>query len=277
MSLINPSYFKGDIVIANLSQDSVQQAVQLAIDTYEPVYLQGVLGYDLYAQFAAGLQAVPIADQWLFLRDGVEYYKDDYSNRLNKWQGLASSAVFSPATQTASTIVYTTGKGGINPIAGQSQFSDQRLQNASYWIERKNSGTMELGVDYDMSNNNATFKLLRTGDAFSDGEQFVIHFTKAGTKGDILPQYNSPIAYFVYWNYMRQLATDTTGTGEVAPQNANSQLYGWSTKADSAWNKMYAINKALWQWMETRPDFYGTYWKQQREWQFSKTVNMFNI
>jgi len=156
--------------------------------------------------------------------------------------------------------------------------SDARLQNASYWIERKNSGTMEKGVDYDTSNNNGTWRLLRQFDAFNDGEQFVIHFTKAGTRTDILPNYNSPIAYYVYWNYVRNMATATTGTGEVAPQNQNSTLYGWTTKTDNAWNKMLRINRSLYQFLSYNQSVYGNGWRSEHKLSFFEgNLNMFSI
>lgn len=280
MSLITPSYFtQGELLIANVTTDPVRSQVQYAIDTYEPEYLKAVLGLDLYMQFSQGLQAFPVAQQWLDLKNGVVYDTDSYSGRHSQWQGFTAPAVYSPNTTTSGILELTVGGGIDQPVAGANSFSSSMLANNSYTIERKNSGTMYLDQDYELSNNNGTFTLKQPGDIFSPGEQFVIHFTKRGTVGDILANYESPIARYVYWNYMCNLASVTTGAGEVLPQNENSQLYGWSTKVDTAWNKMVRTNNELWKYLGAKQDVYGTSYQYQVKKSFFgwERQNMFGI
>lgn len=69
MSLIDASFFIGELNIANTDEASVLSVLQLYIDEYEPEYLKLLLGAKLYFDFNAGLSADPILPQWTDLKN----------------------------------------------------------------------------------------------------------------------------------------------------------------------------------------------------------------
>jgi hypothetical protein len=90
MSLINASasFFYGNLQVAQLQQKSVADSLQWFIDTYEPEFLQYLLGLQLYEAFIAGIEEDPIDSKWLFLRDGGNF--TGWNGYPKKWVGLNS-------------------------------------------------------------------------------------------------------------------------------------------------------------------------------------------
>ena len=78
--LIDPSYFHGEILIAQRGQLEVQEDIEGLIAKYEPKILRELLGKSLYKEFMEGLED-PFPDpKWINLRDGVD----------GEWMGLAN-------------------------------------------------------------------------------------------------------------------------------------------------------------------------------------------
>lgn len=79
-TITQPSDFKVDILIANVSQDYVASTVQGFIDKYEPIFLKALLGASLYTDFKAGLAVDPgpPAAKWAALKDQISYATADY-------------------------------------------------------------------------------------------------------------------------------------------------------------------------------------------------------
>jgi hypothetical protein len=72
MSLIDKTYFVGELDIANTSNASVEARLQWFIDKYEPEFLLALLGAALYANYIAGIVVTdpdPIPEQWIALQD----------------------------------------------------------------------------------------------------------------------------------------------------------------------------------------------------------------
>lgn len=89
--LIDYTYFFGDCEVGQLDQQAVQDKLNLFIAEYEPKFLGGLLGYDTYTQFKAGLLITPTIPQiWVDLRDGAEYTGTD--GFLKRWPGLLQPA-----------------------------------------------------------------------------------------------------------------------------------------------------------------------------------------
>lgn len=63
--------FKAEILIANTEQSYVSDLLQQFIDKYEPVYLKGLLGPDLYALYKAGMATDPVPAKWAALNDQI--------------------------------------------------------------------------------------------------------------------------------------------------------------------------------------------------------------
>ena len=85
--IIDTSYFFGDILIGQLSEQSVQDKLTLFINQFEPEILQGLLGYETYKKLIA--VTVPIEQRWTDLKNGKEYI--DELGVLRKWNGLVQS------------------------------------------------------------------------------------------------------------------------------------------------------------------------------------------
>jgi hypothetical protein len=93
MSLINNTYFVGDIALPNL--DEVTNTFQVLMDRYETEILQRLLGFQLHKEFIAALADTP-AQKWIDLRDGAEFTFDFCGNTVTqKWNGLINSAKIS--------------------------------------------------------------------------------------------------------------------------------------------------------------------------------------
>ena len=87
MSLIDTSYFVGDIALPNL--DQVENTFQVNMDTYEEEALRSLLGYQLYTAFIAGIAEVTPAQKWIDLRDGAEFtFEVNGITVTDKWEGL---------------------------------------------------------------------------------------------------------------------------------------------------------------------------------------------
>lgn len=74
----------------------------------------------------------------------------------------------------------TVGAGGDNPVAGTSEFTLTSLTDWTYTVERRGYGSMEPGVDMDLSADHKTIYLIKgdgvNNDVFGDGEVFILHF-----------------------------------------------------------------------------------------------------
>lgn len=86
MSIINYTYFQGEINIAQLSQAGVAEDLDILIAKYEPKYLKTLLGLGFYNAFIAGIEPISGAEQrWLDLLYGVAY---EYKDKDYEWMGL---------------------------------------------------------------------------------------------------------------------------------------------------------------------------------------------
>lgn len=72
MSIVSPADFSGNNINIPNADDTYTgsgDAVQAAIDLYEPELLSKLFGSDLYSQYEAGLLLDPIPQKWVDLRD----------------------------------------------------------------------------------------------------------------------------------------------------------------------------------------------------------------
>jgi hypothetical protein len=190
MSLIDASYFVGELNIPNTSSQAIAERLQFFIAKYERQFLEDLLGYELWklldTQITQGEENSPATPlpRLASLLDGVEY--TDSSVRLRKWQGL----------------VYT--EGG-------------------------------------------------------------------------LPR--SLIANFVYWHWMKDQVTQTTGLGEAATQAQNATLVSPTGKMVSAWNEMAKMVAHLHYFLNDKqadyPEWVG--WSKWPMYMLAANVNQFGI
>ena len=130
--LIDTSYFVGELNIPNKDKDAVSGLLDLFIDKYEKRFLEELLGYELYMAFVAGLGAATPSDEWINLRDGVEY--TDLSSRTRFYPGLISAV---------------SGNAGldVSPIANY----------VYYWYIRNNHSQTAAMGEVKSQNENAVF------------------------------------------------------------------------------------------------------------------------
>lgn len=270
MSLITPSYFRGEIKIAQLTQPTVLQAVQEAIDRYESEYLKKILGYQLYLDFIAGLLGSPIQQKWLDLLNGVDF-TSSLTYRLTQWQGFVNVSSFTPYVPTKPESVFT-----VTTQANTNTFTLPELAGADFWIERRFFGYMIDGVDYTLSNNKQTVTLAVPGDVLAPGEVFIIHYGKRAGIGGVVQNPTSPIAYYVYFMYARENATQTMGVNENAPETENGSSVYPIVKMSNAWNKMVEQNKILLDFLNVNSEVYG-FQRMQTNRHLYYNTNVLNI
>ncbi len=71
MSLIDKTYFVGELDIANTSNSNVEARLNLFIQKYEAEFLRTLFGLDLYTAYLAGIDVTapdPVPDEWIALQ-----------------------------------------------------------------------------------------------------------------------------------------------------------------------------------------------------------------
>jgi hypothetical protein len=92
MSLIDTTYFVGDINVPLSSNTDLNTAFTESITRYENAILKRLLGYDLWKEFIDGIAEDEVEQKWIDLRDGAEFTFDFYGNTVStKWNGLINS------------------------------------------------------------------------------------------------------------------------------------------------------------------------------------------
>lgn len=306
MSLIDPSYFIGPLTIAQIGQGAVTNNLNLFINRAEPELLEAALGYDLWQDFMTGLQQPVIDPKWLALRDGATFktvsswpgwmwgftwfnrYYWLNSQRSVHWAGFASPINFTVSSGALAQVVLIAGNAlgnptptVPNPVIGTKVYAWSGLANATFSIERRQSGTMIQGIDYALSNNNQTITLLKPGDLFGNGEIFIIKFVQATQQGSPSSSYVSPIAGYVYYQWIRDQVSMNTGSGVVKNKNENSDNANPSWRVTDAWNQMAKDIFILWQYLEAsfiaNPAMYPSYDRTKIDYAFFQPINIFNI
>ena len=124
MSLINATYFVGNLNIPNATEATVASAINFYINKYEKEFLVKLFGYQLYKAYGANTSEQRFKD----IFDGCEY--TDYNGNTAKWNGLIEVLVPEP-TAPATT-----------PI-GQKQ---SIIANYVYFYYRKYNMTQFTGI-----------------------------------------------------------------------------------------------------------------------------------
>lgn len=89
MAIIDYTYFKGKIVIPQVTNAAGRNEVNEFIEIYETEYLKKVLGYDLWKAFTEGIVGSPggYEQRWIDLLQGKEF---TYNGKNYKWDGFES-------------------------------------------------------------------------------------------------------------------------------------------------------------------------------------------
>jgi hypothetical protein len=202
MSLINPSYFVGQLTIAQRAQPQVSDDIQSYCDRCEQEFLSAALGYDLMVDFLAGIKApAPIDTKWAELKNGVVF------------------------------------------------------KNTSGWWPAFGSGNLNRRPFY---NNNQNMNW------------YGFAVNKAATP--------SPLAGYIYYEYMRDLNVQNTGIGFVKTKGEGSVTGNPYLKLVDRWNNMCDSINTLWMLLATRGvSVYPSYNQNNLDYNFFERQNIFGI
>lgn len=249
MALIDASYFVGDISIPNTDDAGVGGRLTLFINKYEPLFLQKLFGYPLYKAFVAGMTVTPPAtpdQRFLDILYGKEY--TDFQGRLQLWKGLivTDSPVFNfsgnvsykkPVYVAAGVTPGFTPNTNTATLDGTSGTDDWRGWTP---ILSRNGLPLIPDVDYSWDIDTGLLTLLVVDDVFSISEKLFAQFELRTDPIDAIDisQNESCIAGYIYYQYRKSNATQTTDFGEVVTSAENSLNASPRKKLASAWNAM---------------------------------------
>jgi len=109
-----------------------------------------------------------------------------------------------------------------------------------------------------------------------NGEEYSVQFNGAKTVkwiGLKNTEKISPIAYYVYYHFMRDLATATATTGQTMPISENSAVISMSHKLVFAWNAMIELYGSYRDSQITPSAYRYLYQNQPDKWIFTHIEN----
>lgn len=266
--LINSTYFVGDINLPNTDNAAVAEMLNFFIAKYEPELFQKAWGYAFYKAFYDGITALPIAQRWIDLLYGVEYTNSN--GVLSKWRGLIETEA--PVYSFGSGLQYrqpellqagvTPGfTSGVNTVTFDGTDGAPDFRGWEIIPERIGQGTMKKNIDYTWDIVTGEWTLLEYLDTFQDTEYFFIQFVLQQEDATVItyPLQRSLIAYYVYYWYSRNNATQTTGVGEVSTEPAGAKAELSISKQVFAWNAVVDWLYELYDYLNATTGTYPEY------------------
>lgn len=253
MALIDKSYFFGSLSLPIASTDPGASSFNVLMNQCEKKLLADLLGYELNKAFQAGLLVDPIADKWNDLLYGKEYTFED---RLKKWDGFIMLGDGIAATINNSGFVDIVVNRGTtyDPAADQSVATiPPSFVGSSFIFHKRGYGPLR-SVEYTVVGNQLT---LTGGKTFADEDTYFYQkeiSVSISVEDGIIPQ--SPIANFVYYNWMKQNASFTTASGEKTIKNPIAVNSTPVAKMMEAWNEMADWNKKLVEFLRVNETVY---------------------
>jgi hypothetical protein len=275
MSLIDRTYFVGELNIPNTSQVAIGSAVDLFIEEYEDRFLSEVLGYTLYKALKAGLQIVPVAQKWTDLIEGVEYI--DLASKTRKWKGLVTQPpTVLNALDALNPIDIVVGRGQLyDPVSNTTSTTiPASLVGKTFIFEKRAFGKLIAG-EYSVVGNTLTL----TSGQFSANDVYTYKAATLAINTTTGTNKKSLIANYVYYWYSRNSHTQTVSTGEVKPQNENAVIANPSLKLVRAWNEMSEWICELISYLDAKKDDYAE-WSDHNVWSMRnkfRKINEYNI
>lgn len=249
---IDTSYFIGPLTIAQIGQKAVDDRLNDFINRYEPVIMEAALGYDFYQAFLEGLNVGSdevIEQRWLDLLNGVAF--TSVSEIRKRFPGFAGGQNTQTiiAAQRDDLFIYA----GVTPgfAVDDYRYTNSDLKNWNYTLEQFGSGTWQPIVEWAYKSGGG-WALTDTNYKLQYNERWVLHFT--GKKTVVVPSgaqnLLSPLAGFIYYEYMKDLATQTTGIGVVKSKGENSESANPIKKMCYAYNDAVRQIQLLWELLQ---------------------------
>ena len=251
---IDQSYFIGPLTIAQLGQGSVDDSLMDFINRWEATIMEAALGYDFYQAFLNGLEVgsdEQIEQRWLDLLNGVVFINT--SGIKKRFAGFAGGSNSSTliTSQRDDLFIY----GGITsgfPVNGNS-YIDPSLAGWNFEVEIFGAGTIDPGIKWNYISTGG-IQLTDANYQVQPGEQWVLHFTGKkllfGSSPSSSSNQLSPLAGFIYYEYMKDLATQATGIGIVKSNSENSVAVSPIKKMCYAYNSAVDQIRLFWELMQ---------------------------
>ena len=231
---IDQSYFIGPLTIAQLSQQAVVDDLTNYINRFEPIVMEAALGYDFYQAFLAGLNVgsdESIDQRWLDLLNGVVFtdiygVKKRFSGFAN---GGSNTQVLVPVQRDDLTIYPGVTPGF--PVGGNS-YNDPSLIGWNMSVEIFGLGVLDQTTEWTyIPSGGIQLTPAALGDPnykTSFGNRWIIHFNfkKVGNVSFGTTNPLSPLAGFIYYEYMKGLYNQITGEGFVKSVSENAIVWG---------------------------------------------------
>lgn len=273
VSLIDQTYFQGDLTIAGLDRPSVIERLNLFIEKYEDQFLRDLFGYSMYKALLDGLSEPSVDQRWLDILQGTEY---EYSGRTRQWRGLVMLAPAQSLTVLpASDQTLIVGRGQLyDPVAGQMTMTlPPDFVGVYFRIERRGTGRLSSD-EYSVVGNLLTLIGMPT---WNTNETIFLEKNASLSLGDAGAAPLSPIANYVYWYYQKDITTQTVGLGQVQSKGENSVVVSPVAKMVRAWNEMFEWLTELRRFLDQNYSTYPEWDSSQSNWWKFKTQNVFGI
>lgn len=254
--LIDSSYFLGPLTISQLGQESVIEDLNNFINRFEPVILEAALGYDFYQTFLEGIEVSSdeqIEQRWLDLLNGVAF--TNLSQIKKKFVGFAGgdNTLTVIAAQRDDLTIYA----GITPgfAVGGNSYTNASLNGWNFELELFGAGTLDRGVDWNYKSGGG---IVLTDAAYQTqyNERWIIHFTGKKVQGIQSGNQNllSPLANFIYYEYMVNLHKQATGSGIKKSDSENSSNASPNDKLANAYNEGVRQIRLFWEfiWIDSQ-------------------------
>jgi hypothetical protein len=273
MSLINSLYFIGERNIPNSTSNDVLSTLNYLIEIHEKKYRLKSLGYELFKAFNIGLLEATVDQRYLDILLGKEFTGRD--GQLKKWNGLVSVTESTPSLQvslsSANDIFFTVGIGPGNPVDGDITYVNTSLANKNYRVVQRMYGPLETLKD-DNSNSDRADIIInpsggftwRNANKFAGNDKYVIEMASAIldiSSVEVVPEPDSPAADYVYYYWLKNQSTQTTGIGEVKPVAQNAAAVTAMEKMCSTWNAMVEKTKLLTEFLSVNSTVYPEFQK----------------
>jgi hypothetical protein len=265
MPLTDYTFFVGELNIPNIDKPEVLEELNRFIVKYEDELLTALLGYEMYKLFKAGLTADPIEQLWVDLLTGAEF---TYSNRLSKWKGfleggsITASSLNGYIVKPDALIKFGTTTGfasSVNTVTVDGTDGKPDWRTWDIKVEKIGFGTQKRGIEYTWDRVTGIWTLLNDA-SFEPNEYFVVSFIPNEDATLVVnSEKKSLIANYVYYWFMRNLMSSTTGTGETESKTENSNRVNPANKMRKAWNEMVDSVQILRSFVQVNSAVYNTF------------------
>lgn len=300
MSLIDSSYFVGDLDIPNTSRDNVLERLTAFINKHESKLLRDILGYDLWKAFNNGLLVETalgtelivngafttnasgwlLGTHWGYVGNGVRYNPPAAEQPLYLRQD-GTPGTLDPAKRYRLTFSVTDGSGFIGAYVGGKLFTIQRTDAGIVTVDSSPidsvAGVIAFSPSADFNGliSNVSLKEIISGGPdqkwidLRDGKEYInlsnrteLWIGFVGTV-DTYPK-QSMIANYVYCKWMKNQHTQSVGQGEQKAKQINADSASPDEKIVTAWNEMIDGIKSMTSYLDKYRETYPEWSKQDR-------------